>query len=103
MGGAAGIDLLGETFAGRIAASLLDAIHLPELVTEIWKTTRPGRSSWRGIRTSWRASSASSQNRLTTPLFDTKLFTQHIEAAYAAMVERHRAGLAPDHIAVPGS
>ncbi len=41
------------------------------------------------------------QNRLTTPLFDTKLFAKNIEAAYIAMHERHRAGLAPDHIVVP--
>jgi len=40
-------------------------------------------------------------NRLTTPLFDTKLFTKHIEAAYTAMHERHKAGLAPDHIVIP--
>lgn len=41
------------------------------------------------------------ENRLTTPLFDTKLFTKHIEAAYIMMYERHQAGLAPDHIRVP--
>jgi type 1 fimbriae regulatory protein FimB/type 1 fimbriae regulatory protein FimE len=41
------------------------------------------------------------ENRLTTPLFDTKLFTKHIEAAYIAMYERHQAGLAPDHISIP--
>jgi protein O-GlcNAc transferase len=41
------------------------------------------------------------QNRLTTPLFDTKLFTKHVEAAYAAMYERHQAGLAPDQIVIP--
>jgi predicted O-linked N-acetylglucosamine transferase (SPINDLY family) len=40
-------------------------------------------------------------NRLTTPLFDTKRFTRHIEAAYTMMYERHQAGLAPDHIIVP--
>jgi hypothetical protein len=34
-------------------------------------------------------------------LFDTKLFTKHIEAAYTAMYERHKAGLAPDHIIIP--
>jgi predicted O-linked N-acetylglucosamine transferase (SPINDLY family) len=43
------------------------------------------------------------QNRLTTPIFDTPLFTRHIEAAYAAMAERYRAGLAPDHIFVAAS
>jgi predicted O-linked N-acetylglucosamine transferase (SPINDLY family) len=37
-------------------------------------------------------------NRLTTPLFDTTLFTRHIEAAYTAMHARHQAGLAPDLI-----
>jgi hypothetical protein len=42
-------------------------------------------------------------NRLTTALFNTKLFTQHIEAAYTAMYERCRAGLPPDHILVPDS
>jgi protein O-GlcNAc transferase len=35
-------------------------------------------------------------------LFDTGLFTGHIEAAYAAMSERYRAGLAPDHIEISG-
>ena len=40
------------------------------------------------------------EHRLTTPLFDTKLFTKHIEAAYIAMYERHQAGLAPDHIVI---
>ena len=41
------------------------------------------------------------ENRLTTPLFDTKLFTKHIEAAYTMMYERYHAGLPPDHIVVP--
>ena len=40
------------------------------------------------------------ENRLTKPLFDTKLFTKHIEAAYAAMYERYQAGLPPDHIVI---
>jgi protein O-GlcNAc transferase len=39
-------------------------------------------------------------NRLTSPLFDTRLFTRHIEAAYAAAHERHLAGLPPDHLQV---
>jgi predicted O-linked N-acetylglucosamine transferase (SPINDLY family) len=40
------------------------------------------------------------RNRLTTPLFDTELFTRHLEMAYSAMYERYRAGLAPDHIRI---
>jgi predicted O-linked N-acetylglucosamine transferase (SPINDLY family) len=41
------------------------------------------------------------QNRSTMPLFDTKLYTRHIESAYAAMYRRHQDGLSPDHIHVP--
>ena len=36
-----------------------------------------------------------------TPLFDTQLFTRHIESAYAAMYERYQTGLPPDHLRVP--
>jgi len=94
----------GETFAGRVAASLLGAIHLPELVTASLEeyehlatelATNPGKLA--GIKRKL------AENRLTTPLFDTRLFTRHLEAAYTAMHERHRAGLAPDHIVIPNS
>jgi hypothetical protein len=33
-------------------------------------------------------------------LFDTALFTRHIEAAYMMMQERYRSGLPPEHIYV---
>lgn len=39
--------------------------------------------------------------RLTTPLFDTKRFIRHIEAAYTQAYRRYQAGLAPDHILLP--
>jgi protein O-GlcNAc transferase len=95
---------LGETFVGRVAASLLYAIGLPELITTtmadyeytaIDLATDPNRLA--AIRAKLAA------NRLTAPLFDTRRFTQNIEAAYAAMHARHRAGLAPDLIAISGS
>jgi len=93
---------LGATFAGRVAASLLNAIGLPELITKTPETyeqmaielaTHPERLAVIKHKLA--------ENRLTTPLFDTKLFTKHIEAAYTAMHERNQAGLAPDHIMVP--
>ena len=40
-------------------------------------------------------------NRLSTPLFDSVLFTRHLEAGYEAAWRRRRAGLPPDHIDVP--
>jgi predicted O-linked N-acetylglucosamine transferase (SPINDLY family) len=39
-------------------------------------------------------------NRSMSPLFDTKLFTRHLESAYAAMAERERQGLSPEPIEV---
>jgi predicted O-linked N-acetylglucosamine transferase (SPINDLY family) len=89
----------GETFAGRVAASLLSSLGLPELIAESMRdyerlaielATAPARHA--AIKQRLLA------NRLTTPLFDTALFTKNIEALYAAMFERHMAGLAPDHI-----
>ncbi|WP_052177682.1 tetratricopeptide repeat protein [Methylotenera sp. G11] len=90
---------LGETFAGRMAASLLNAIHLPELITAtpqeyeaeaIALATQPGKLS--------EIKQKLAENRLTTPLFDTQHFCNHIEAAYTQIYERYQAGLMPDHI-----
>ena len=95
------LTLLGETFAGRVAASLLNAIGLPELITtalEGYEQMAVGLATHPEKMTSIKHKLVN--NRLTTPLFDTKLFTKHIEAAYSAMYERHQAGLSPDNIVV---
>ena len=91
----------GASFAGRVASSLLKAVEMPELVTNnasdyervaFELATNPTKLA--ALRQKLAA------NRLTAPLFDTVRFTRHIEAAYTAMMERLRAGLAPDHIVV---
>ena len=91
----------GEAFASRVAASLLNAIHLPELITStqeefearaIELATNP--EQLRLIKQKLE------ENRLTTPLFNTQLFTRHIEAAYMEMLERYHADLPPAHIYV---
>ncbi|MFB9263570.1 tetratricopeptide repeat protein [Bradyrhizobium erythrophlei] len=90
---------LGDTFAGRVGASLLNAIRLPELITTtptayeqlaIQLATTPARLA--------ELKAKLARNRLATPLFDTEQFTRHIEAAYIAMMERLLAGVPPDHI-----
>lgn len=92
---------LGDAFPGRVAASLLNAIHLPELITStpaayealaIELATNPDKLG--GIKRKL------ARNRLVMPLFDTQLFTRHIESAYKTVFERYQAGLAPDHIHV---
>jgi predicted O-linked N-acetylglucosamine transferase (SPINDLY family) len=40
------------------------------------------------------------KNRLTTPLFDTPLFTKNLEAAYIEMYGRYHASVEPDHITI---
>jgi predicted O-linked N-acetylglucosamine transferase (SPINDLY family) len=40
------------------------------------------------------------RNRTTHPLFDTKRFTRHIEAAYATMWQRYLSGEPPKAFAV---
>jgi len=92
---------LGETFAGRVTSSLLNAIGLPELITTtledyeqmaMYLARQPEKLA--AIKQKL------ADNRLTKPLFDTTLFTKHIEAAYEAMYERYQAYLPPDHIVV---
>jgi predicted O-linked N-acetylglucosamine transferase (SPINDLY family) len=90
---------IGETFPGRVAASLLKAVGLPELITNsqeeyidlaINLANDPQRL--RTIRNKL------SKNRLTTPLFDSTLFTKHIEAGFQKAYDRYHDGLAPDNI-----
>jgi predicted O-linked N-acetylglucosamine transferase (SPINDLY family) len=92
---------MGETFASRVAASLLRAIDLPELVTateaefeELAVALARDAERYRALRQRLK------ENRLRTPLFDIQAFTSHLEAAYSAMHERYQAGLAPEHIEV---
>lgn len=100
----AGLPLLtcgGGTFTGRVAASLLTNIGLPDLIASSQEdyerlavafATQPDRLN--ALRQKLDA------NRLTAPLFDTERFTRHLEQAYAAMHARRKAGQRPDHIVV---
>jgi predicted O-linked N-acetylglucosamine transferase (SPINDLY family) len=91
----------GESFPGRVAASLLNAIGLPELVAcnlEEYETlalrlaTCP--SELRGVR------QRLEQNRLVYPLFDTDRYRRHIEAAYVKMWELWQRGENPRSFSV---
>jgi protein O-GlcNAc transferase len=101
----AGVPVLtcaGETFAGRVAASLLRAVGLPELVTTTLDAYQQMAVELATSHERLRIiKSELAKNRLTAPLFDTALYTKHIEAAYRAMYGRYQAGLPPDHIVVP--
>jgi protein O-GlcNAc transferase len=100
----AGLPLLtceGTTFPGRVAASLLRAAGVPELVTRslaeheamALKLARDPE-----LLASHKAKLA--DNRGSCALFNAERFARHIEAAYAAMWERTRRGEAPESFAV---
>jgi len=98
------LTLAGRTFASRVAASLLNTIGLPELVT---RSVDEYEAAARSLATSPGKLAALRRrlhcNRTETPLFDTPLFAKRIEAAFEAMWDRHRLGLQPDHIHVATS
>ena len=86
----------GNTFPGRVAASLLHAIGLPELVAPsldeyeklaLALAQNPERLA--AIRAKLM------RNRDTEPLFDTARFTRYLESAYTTMWERQQADLPP--------
>lgn len=92
---------IGESFAGRMAASLLTAVGLEPLVTATPDAYAAlamelGRNPDRiaGLREKLAA------QRLTSRLFDVSHFRRHIEEAYRQMIARSDAGLPPDHISV---
>ena len=92
----------GTTFAGRVAASVLRAAGLPELITfslEDYETLALRLARDREMLAGVRGRLA--QHRHTCPLFDTDRFRRHLEAAYTAMWERWQRGDAPAAFAVP--
>jgi predicted O-linked N-acetylglucosamine transferase (SPINDLY family) len=93
------LTLKGNTFPGRVGASLLTALNLPELITN-------SAGEYKNVAISLAKSPEKlasvkeklAQNKLSTSLFDTSRFTRNLESAYEAMYERYRAKLPPDHI-----
>jgi protein O-GlcNAc transferase len=100
-GGLPVLTLAGEQFAARVAASLLAAVDLPDLITTSEEDYEAraldlARSPEKIAQIKARLVA----NRLTAPLFDTARTVRHIEAAYMAAHQRRLDGLAPDHITI---
>jgi predicted O-linked N-acetylglucosamine transferase (SPINDLY family) len=94
---------LGSAFAGRVAASLLNAVGLGELITfsvEEYEALALKLATGPAMLTDIRAKLA--RNRTTHPLFDTDRFRRHIESVYVTMWERYQRGEPPASFAVPG-
>jgi predicted O-linked N-acetylglucosamine transferase (SPINDLY family) len=91
----------GDSFAARVAASLLTAVGVPELIT----TTSESYEN-RAVQLAQDPQQLAlirerlAANRFTTRLFDTERFATALEAGYLQIHDRYRAGLAPGHITV---
>ncbi|MCQ8183519.1 UDP-N-acetylglucosamine-peptide N-acetylglucosaminyltransferase [Methylomonas sp. SURF-1] len=86
----------GDTFASRVAGSLLRAVNLEQLIAEdadayyalaLALSSHPQRLA--EIRQQLQ------QNRLSVALFDSAAYTLHLEALYQTMWDRHLAGQLP--------
>ena len=93
---------LGKGFAARVAGSLLNAVGLPELVTETEKdyealilelATNPIKLA--------KIKEKLTNNRLTQPLFNTELYTRHLENGYQQAYQNYFDGNLPQTITVP--
>jgi protein O-GlcNAc transferase len=79
----------GEAFAGRVAASLLQAVGLPELVTPSLEAYEARALELARDPAQLQALSEKlARNLPTTPLFDADRFARNIEAAYITMSEQ---------------
>lgn len=93
------LTLAGESFASRVAASLLNAVNMSELITfseeqyvncAIDIASKP--KNLEEIR------GRLSQNLLSTTLFDSKLFTKNLEDSFNQIYENYKKGIELDNI-----
>jgi predicted O-linked N-acetylglucosamine transferase (SPINDLY family) len=94
----------GAGFAGRVAASLLRSVGLPDLVTDSLQAYEDialqlarDPDALASIRQKL------ARNRATAPLFDTSRYMRDLESAYAEMWRRWRHGLPAECFAVHDS
>jgi predicted O-linked N-acetylglucosamine transferase (SPINDLY family) len=92
---------LGQTFAGRVAASLLTAIDLPELIASTLEAYEAhARSLAKDGAELARLKAKLVRNRGNSALFDTARITRDLEAVYREMWERQQRGEPPQSFAV---
>jgi predicted O-linked N-acetylglucosamine transferase (SPINDLY family) len=95
---------LGNSFAGRVGASMLNAVGLHELVTN-------GLDEYEGLALKLATDAPLlqsirrklAQNRVTFPLFNADRFRRHLESAYLQMWELYRLGDKPKGFSISSS
>jgi len=96
----AGVPLLtyaGESFASRVAASLLRTAGLPELIASS-PAEYEERAQWLAADPIRLGELRRALSQRPMPLFDTVRYTRNLEAAYQAIYDRYHSGETPAHI-----
>lgn len=89
----------GRSFASRVAASLLNAVGLPELITysdEEYEEKVVALAS--NLGELQRLKEHLHGVRHSCPLFDCERFTENLERAYQQVMDRHALGLPPGNL-----
>jgi len=90
------VTCIGRSFAGRVGASVLSAIGLPELITpdlQAYEALALRLAHEPDLLAALRRRLVA--NRLTSPLFDCARYTRHLETAYETMWAIHCTGGEP--------
>ena len=92
---------IGESFASRVAASLINSVNLPELITETQQQYEELAIELAKDPKKLKLIKDKLKNNLPlSPLYDTPLYAKQLESAYQEMYERSQKKLEPDHIYV---
>lgn len=92
------LTLPGETFASRMAASLLTAVRLPELIAATERDYEEIAVALASDPSSLSALKLRLSHPAELPLFDTRRFARSFESALIQINQRARDGLAPQHV-----
>ena len=98
------LTLMGNSFASRVASSLLRAVGLPELITT-------SETEYEDLAVSLALNptlvdqlrSRLIHGRTSAPLFNARVLTRGIEKAFVAIHERYHAGLPAEHVVIDPS
>ena len=90
---------IGKSFTSRVAASLLNAVNLPELIATSQNQYESLAIKLASNSEEFRIIKDKLVNNLSTaPLYDTQLFTKNLESVYIEMHEKYAKEIDPEDI-----
>ena len=93
------ITYIGDSYASRVAASLLNAVDLPELITNSSQEYESLAIDLAQNKDKLSAIKDKLVSNLSiSSLNDTPLFTKNLEKAYLEIYKRHQLKIEPEHI-----